>query len=167
MCSTRTKWHTVAHRTLLQLLILFYTLVSAGLQAQASPPPPANPSPQHSTEEGKVLLQLPQTICSSLSHEMIFPIISAHSTTHAGAVQNVLLASPCKTKSVFVSFASFQEKVVKGFFDTLPKKKKKFSIFTLSTFASCNFPCLYIPVFWMYRADRQPMFHDDHLSLEE
>ena len=125
MCSTRTKWHTVAHRTLLQLLILFYTLVSAGLQAQASPPPPATPSPQHSTEEGKVLLQLPQTICSSLSHEMIFPIISAHSTTHAGAVQNVLLASPCKTKSVFVSFASFQEKVVKGFFDTLPKKKKK------------------------------------------
>lgn len=127
-----------------QLLVLFYILVYVGLQTQASPAPPATLHP-----EGKVLPKLPRTICSSLSHKTrrAFPYLS---TQHHTCCSKRASRLPCKMKLVFVSFASFWDQVM-GFFCLFSgffwRSTRKFSIFILSTFASCNFQVLSIPVF--------------------
>lgn len=79
-----------------QLLTLFSILVGVGLQSQARlhplwlPVPSAVPS---SAQEGKVLPQFPQTICSSWIHEMSPSAASAYGTTRAVGVQKMPLAS--------------------------------------------------------------------------
>lgn len=105
-----------------QLLTLFSILVGVGLQSQARlhplwlPVPSAVPS---SAQEGKVLPQFPQTICSSWIHETSPSAASAYSTTRAVCVQKMPLAS--LKDEAGVSLICLLPGGIMGFFREVPK----------------------------------------------